>query len=321
MVACSGGADSTALACALAAATDRLVIAHVVHDLRPRRAALRDRDAVRDLADRLGVPCVEAEITPRAKGGNAEGAARGMRYDALGRLAREHGCGFIATAHHADDQLESMLMALIRGAGPRGLQGVAVSRRLPGGLTLIRPALGVTRAQTRSLCVRLGHAWREDRSNADTRRLRAALRRDVLPVLERLRPGAALRAARTAALLRDASRLMDSAGARLLRRAGLPFALKSPSRKHPHRPDAEAGDEVFTLSRDVLRAAPGAVLGTALRLAFSRLTGGVGLDRLGARRLDPVVDAVGSDSTPPRRFEWPLGVRVVVGAAEVTIAR
>ena len=128
LVACSGGADSVALLLMLRAATDDLVAGHVVHDLRPRDEALADRDAVRGLADACGVPFVSEEV--RVPAGNAEGMARTARYEALARMAQEHGCASVASAHHAGDQLEGVVMALVRGAGVRGLGGAQEIREI-----------------------------------------------------------------------------------------------------------------------------------------------------------------------------------------------
>jgi tRNA(Ile)-lysidine synthase len=132
LIACSGGADSSGLAIALASAVSKprmqFVVAHVVHDMRAEDEALADRDATKGLAARLGLEFVESRVRLRGLSGNAEAVARRLRYAALKQLAEDHGCGFIATAHQADDQLETMLMKLIRGAGPRGLAGVAPSR-------------------------------------------------------------------------------------------------------------------------------------------------------------------------------------------------
>jgi tRNA(Ile)-lysidine synthetase-like protein len=200
LIACSGGADSSALVLALAAAAgvkagERLVVGHVVHDLRPRARAMADRDAARALAAGLGISFVEARVRVKRAGGNAEDAARRARYRALARLARGAGCRFVATAHHGDDQLETLVMRLVRGSGVRGMRGVHASRKLGNEVTLVRPMLGVTRADARELCGLAGWAWREDETNADCTRLRSAVRHEVLPAIERLRPRAGVRAA------------------------------------------------------------------------------------------------------------------------------
>ena len=215
LVGCSGGADSVALLLALAAATDRLVVGHVVHDLRPREEALADREFVRDLAERLGLEFAEAEVGVKAKrkergakGGsgtrNVEALARRARYAALMEMAGERGIRFVAVAHHADDQLETVVMSLLRGSGPAGLSGMPERRVLgwPDELRvwLVRPMLGavirggITREVCRRMCERAGIAWREDATNADTSRLRSAVRHRVVPVLKEIRPSAAERA-------------------------------------------------------------------------------------------------------------------------------
>jgi tRNA(Ile)-lysidine synthase TilS/MesJ len=121
LIACSGGADSSGLVLGLAAAVsepaDLFVVAHIVHDMRTPREALADRDSARDLAATLGLPFAEDHI--RVKGGNAEANRPPPPLPGLAALAKTHGCPYIATAHHADDQLETILMGLLRGSGPR----------------------------------------------------------------------------------------------------------------------------------------------------------------------------------------------------------
>jgi tRNA(Ile)-lysidine synthase len=118
----------------------------------------------------------------------------------MASVAAKIGARHVLVAHHADDQLETMLMAMCRGAGPRGMAGMRPSRAL-GELALIRPLLYVRKSDCLEMCRRAGIQWREDASNTDVSRRRARLRRDVMPVLEELWPGAARRAARNARLL------------------------------------------------------------------------------------------------------------------------
>ena len=208
MVACSGGADSVALLHALHLLAPRrrwrlrLTVAHVQHHLRGE-AAEADADFVAARAAELGLGFARADIRPGDAAGNLEANARDQRYAALTRLATEAGAGAVATAHHADDQLETMLMALIRGAGPAGMRGIAASRPLNEDITLVRPMLGATRAQARELLAVLKQDWRDDASNTDAHRTRARLRRDVLPVLRELNAGAALNALRLSERLRE----------------------------------------------------------------------------------------------------------------------
>ena len=112
---------------ALRSATDDLVVAHIVHDMRPPCESATDRDAVDELCHALGVPMFVEHVS--AGPGNVEGSLRDGRYEALCEIAVNNDAPFVASGHHADDQLESMLMAVIRGAGPRGLSGAAPSLR------------------------------------------------------------------------------------------------------------------------------------------------------------------------------------------------
>ncbi|MCC6970448.1 MAG: tRNA lysidine(34) synthetase TilS [Phycisphaerales bacterium] len=203
LIACSAGADSSALALCLAAAGSNLVVAHILHDLRPALEATADLEAARSLASRLSLQFASASVSCKSKGGNLEAVARRERYAALVALAREHACPFIATAHHADDQLETLLMRLIRGSGPRGLSGIAPKRRLAPGITLIRPMLDITRIDAEAICRDAGVSWTTDATNTDRTRLRAALRHDVVPALRSIAPSIATTAGRVAAVQRE----------------------------------------------------------------------------------------------------------------------
>ncbi|VAX42586.1 tRNA(Ile)-lysidine synthetase, partial [hydrothermal vent metagenome] len=151
LVACSGGADSVALVLMLAAGGgvgSEIVVGHVLHDLRSADETAADRDLVAGLAARLGLRFVEAPVTVRDQPGNAEGNAREARYHQLERLAWETGCPFVATAHHANDQVETMLMAMLRGAGVGGMAGMEPRRGLgERGIALVRPMLEIGGAE------------------------------------------------------------------------------------------------------------------------------------------------------------------------------
>lgn len=206
LVACSAGVDSSALAFALASATSEIVLGHVVHDLRGRVAREGDRDAARDLAARLGVEFAHADVTIERRG-NLEAGARRARYTALAGMAEASGCEFVATGHQADDQLETVLMQLLRGR--RSLAGAAPTRRLTRGVRLIRPMLVVTRAEAEAICRSARWAWREDATNEDESRLRAALRGRVLPILRELSPTVAGRAVRIARVQREMDEALE----------------------------------------------------------------------------------------------------------------
>lgn len=296
LVACSGGADSSALLLALGTRPENVVAAHVVHDLRPRREALRDAARVRGLARALGVAYARGEVRVRGLAGNAEANARAARYAALVRLARAHGCRYVCTAHHADDLAETVLMRLLRGSGPRGLAGMRGTRPLVPGVTLVRPMLGVTRAQAEALCTLAGWAWSEDATNKDITRLRAAVRARVLPVLAEIAPGYQSRVARSAGLLDACARLLRARARRLL----------------------PAKDGACELQRARLRRVPEIVAGEAVRLAHARAGGGAGADRMSQRVLAQVVRAA-RDGVGGTRVFSVGGVRIEVTRERVTL--
>lgn len=303
LIACSGGGDSSALVIALAAAAgrdapDRLAVAHVVHDLRPAEHALADRDHARRLAMSLGIPFVEASVRVLRSGKNLEGTARVLRYQALAGLARRLGLPYVATAHNSHDQIESVLMALLRGAGPRGLGGIAASRRLAEGVRLIRPMLGVSPAEARGLCALAGWRPAHDVTNDDPTRLRNAVRRELVPRIIQIRPAAPRRFASAAERCREAAKAVSCSAAAIVRRAG--------------------GGRPVTIARASLRRAPAAVVAETLRKAAVAVADRSVLDRLPARSLAAAVRLIQSSSTDPKRLQW-SGVVVSIDAHTVTI--
>jgi tRNA(Ile)-lysidine synthase len=205
----SGGIDSVVLFDALAAlapvAGFRLEAIHVHHGLSPDA----DRWAAfcAELAARQAVPLrVERVRVDRASGLGIEGAARRARYEAFGRS----GADVVALAHHRDDQAETLLLQLVRGAGVAGL--AAMPAWQPGAPALLRPLLGVGRGDIEAEARLRGLAWVEDASNDDTRHARNALRHRVLPVLRELNPAAAANLARSAAHLAEAHDVLRDLG-------------------------------------------------------------------------------------------------------------
>jgi tRNA(Ile)-lysidine synthase len=213
----SGGPDSVALLLGCLALHRRkkrdsaplaIIVAHVNHHL--RESADADERWVVELCHCLSVPVHVEHVRPSALKGNVCANARRLRYQALVEVAKRVGAEHVAVAHHAEDQLETMLMALCRGAGPRGLTGMRPTRRIEG-ITLVRPLLHVRKRDCEDLCSKAGIVWRDDPSNVDVTRRRARLRRDVTPVLEELWPGAARRAAACARMLALASDALERA--------------------------------------------------------------------------------------------------------------
>ncbi len=189
VVAVSGGADSVALLRAMAAlktgGEGRLWAAHLNHRL--RSDAETDERFVVELCGRLGVPCEVGRLDAGRLAGRAgegiEAAARKARYRFLEAAAGRLGARFVATAHTADDQAETILHRIVRGTGIRGLAGMARARRL-GHATLVRPVLGVRRAELQAYLDAIGQPYCHDPSNLDRRFTRNRIRLGLLPQLQ-----------------------------------------------------------------------------------------------------------------------------------------
>jgi tRNA(Ile)-lysidine synthase len=185
LVACSGGADSVALAAAVASGF-RASIGHIDHGL--RAASAHDAEAVRALAQALGLPFFFEKLQGLdVSAAGLEGAAREARYPALARLAVQAGATLVATAHTRRDQAETLLLRLIRGAGPGALSGVRRRRPLAKGVELLRPLLDVPRTATEELCRSRNLRFIDDPHNTDPARARAKLRA-LWPLLLELNP-------------------------------------------------------------------------------------------------------------------------------------
>lgn len=191
LVAVSGGPDSMALLHLLAALAPplrvRLRAAHLHHGLRGRSADL-DLALVRSRCRLLDVPCSSARIDVRAlarrRGLSIEAAAREARYAFLGRCAKRAGAGAVALGHTADDQAETFLMRLLRGAGGRGLGGIRPVRA-EGALRVVRPILCLRRPEVLAYTEARGIPHREDASNRDRAFTRNRVRHGLIPYLEK----------------------------------------------------------------------------------------------------------------------------------------
>jgi tRNA(Ile)-lysidine synthase len=198
LVGVSGGADSVALLDVLVAGGWRPHVCHLNHQL---RGADSDADAefVRQLAARYGLP---STIESRKVAAD-EDAARRARHEFFTSVAARTSINKLALAHTADDQVETFLLRLLRGAGVPGLVGIWPERRI-GELRVIRPLLGVRRTEVLEYLRERKLTWREDASNADTRFTRNRVRHELLPLLEReFNPGIRDVLSRTAEILRD----------------------------------------------------------------------------------------------------------------------
>ena len=209
LCACSGGADSTALLHLLCHTEGiDVVCAHFNHRLRGAEAE-RDAQFVRDLCEALGVELVSesADVAAFAAAEHmgTEEAARTLRYAFLERTAEERGCDRIATAHHAEDNAETILWNLTRGCGARGLAGIPPMRG-----KFIRPLLDATRPEILEYLRRNGLTYVDDSSNALDDNPRNRIRHHVLPLLTAENPAALAHFSAAAEALRADEEYLDA---------------------------------------------------------------------------------------------------------------
>ncbi|MBU6491282.1 MAG: tRNA lysidine(34) synthetase TilS [Burkholderiales bacterium] len=226
-IALSGGRDSVVLLDATARLAGEigveLIALHIHHGLSRQADNWQRFCAERAAALQVPFDARRVRLAERA-GQGIEAAARQARYAALRELCRQHGATCLMTAHHADDQAETILLQLLRGTGLPGVAGMPEIDR-PGrlaGVTLLRPLLHVPRAAIDAYAAQWGLDWVEDDSNQDSRFLRNALRHDVMPALARHAPAYRQTLARFARHAHQAQALLDELAAQDLQAAGWP---------------------------------------------------------------------------------------------------
>ena len=314
LVAVSGGSDSVALLMLLRALADTGAlgiagVAHLNHGL--RSAAGEDEEFCRTLADAAGLPFRSERVDVRGlaaqRGVSIEDAGRQARYAFFERVAHELDADAIATGHTRDDQAETFLLRLIRGAGPRGLGGIHPSVSLPtsapqarhAGLPtvapqarrwVIRPLLGIGRDELREYLASMGQPFREDESNRDVSIPRNRVRHELIPLLrERFSPAIVDVLAREATIARQDEERLHAEAIDLARS----IVLTS-------RTGASVEVDV-----EALRSLPDALAVRVARLALERLAPDrfVGFDQID-RLLDMVeMGASGSLSLPGQHAE------------------
>jgi tRNA(Ile)-lysidine synthase len=298
-VAYSGGRDSTVLldtAATLAPAMGFALLAiHVHHGLSPRADAWADACAAR-CAD-YGVPlAVERVDVVRAPGLSLEATARAARYGALATAAAD--ADAILLAHHADDQAETVLLQLLRGAGPRGLAAMPAARAANRGPALVRPFLGLPGATIAAVALARDLAWIDDDSNADTRLRRNLLRHEIVPRLAAAFPGYPLTLARAASLQAEAAQLADELAAIDARDAV-----------------ADGGADGPTLARDVLARLTPPRARNLLRWFLDRH----GLPAPSAARLDAMLAQVAGAKADARVRLGHAGIEIGVHRGRIVV--
>src|SRR5215469_6084429 len=239
-VAVSGGADSVALLLALSDANRAkeplgvvLSAVHVHHGLRGAEADA-DEAFVRELCERLNVPLrverVDVAARQDAQHEGLEEAARELRYGVFRKLMEAGKADVVATAHTLDDQAETVVMKLLRGAWTEGIGGIAPAleksekreQRLPAPGRIVRPMLSVRRAEVEAYLRERGQAWREDATNRDVSLTRNRVRHELMPILRSFNPGIDVVLARLAEIARDEEAFWQAEVARLLPQILLP---------------------------------------------------------------------------------------------------
>ena len=291
LCAVSGGLDSMCLLYMLDAwcreREGQVVAAHFNHRLRGA-AADRDENFVRDTCRQWDIPLTvgrgEARDHARREGLSVEEAARVLRYAFLEQAAEAADCAAVYTAHHADDNAETVLLNLIRGTGIKGLAGMERRRGM-----ICRPLLDVTRAELEDYAARWGVPHIEDETNADPGAAsRNYLRLHVMPLLKELNPKAAEHIGRTAGQLREVDRFLE----------------RDAVERTAH---VEVWEGRVSLPADVLLKAPEAVRPRMLLRLFDLL--GVGRKDVGAVHLSAVLEMVlRTEQGKESRLSLPHGV-------------
>lgn len=213
LLAFSGGMDSHVLLHALASLRDRIVCTiqavHVNHGLSAHASEWADH--CRCVCSNLGIPLRVIAVNARpAAGQSPEAAARDARYQALAETMLAGDC--LLTAHHQDDQAETLLLQLLRGCGPRGLAAMPPSAPFAAAV-LARPLLGFTRSELLAYAQQQQLVWIDDPSNSDTSFRRNYLRHEVMPVLAAQWPACSKTLSRSAMLCHDAVSIIDEVAA------------------------------------------------------------------------------------------------------------
>jgi tRNA(Ile)-lysidine synthase len=313
-VAVSGGADSVALLVAMAdARSETGIVLSAIHVHHGLRGAEADGDAqfVADLTKQLDVPLrtehgdVAALAAERGRG--IEEAARALRYRCFDELLASHHVHAVATAHTLDDQAETVLMKLLRGAWTEGLSGIAPVVTGEGG-RIVRPLLAVSRAEVVTYLEVRGHSWREDSTNQELTFTRNRVRNTLLPQMKEFQPRIAEQLAKLATIARDEEAWWSRELARVLPGMLLPGkAVRGGGRAASTRP-GEAG---IAMELERLRAMHPALQRRVLRTAAEQLGAGLNFDQTEA-----LVALASSEQRAGKRGKIELGAGIT---AERTI--
>ena len=331
-IAASGGADSTALLLLVHAANalprDALGVGlsavHINHTLRAEESDA-DQAFVEDLCGKLGIPLlverVETAAYASAHNETLEEAARNLRYGTFRKLIAQGQANVILTAHTLEDQSETVLMKLLRGAWLEGLSGISPVLEVPGG-KILRPLLRTPRADIRTYLQARDQPWREDSSNSDEAFTRNRLRASVLPILRQENPSLDHTLSNLAELAREEESRWSAEVARVLPQLVLPGKpVRGGGRSNPTAP----GSQVIAIELERLKSLDPALRRRVIRAAARQLGARLSFDETSRLLtlagfpptgvLDPTVP-----SKPGSRLQLSKGLLAERSARELRLA-
>jgi tRNA(Ile)-lysidine synthase len=317
VVGVSGGADSVGLLRALVEAAPEiglvLSVAHLHHGIRGAEAD-DDERFVMDLAEQLGLPLhrhrVDAPASAKTERKTIEEAARYLRYAWFRDLLAHRRADAVATAHTLDDQAETVLHRLLRGAWTEGLGGIHPVVTCAAG-TILRPFLKTRRADVVAWLREIGQPWREDASNRDPAFTRSRIRHELLPQLAAFNPRIAEQLARLATIARDEESWWDAELTRLLPQLLLPG---KPVRGGGRAVSTQPGEASVGLELARLRGLAPALRRRVLRAAALQLGGALNFDQ--TERLMAMCEPDGA-----RRQQLTADLRAERSARELRLVR
>lgn len=311
VVGVSGGPDSLTLLHVLTRLVpiENVVVAHLDHGLRPGSASEAANVGAMARGVRYYSERVDVTQLSKDRRHTVEEAGRMARYDFLARVARQEGARHIAVGHHADDQVETVLMHLLRGSGPAGLRGMETAGAVPGqpDLTLLRPLLQVSRPDIEQYCAEHGLNPILDESNSDVAFFRNRLRNELLPALEAYNPQVRQRIREMAVVIGGEddllARLTDETWQQVL---------------------IDKGQEIVHLRREEWAVQPLALRRRLLRRAIAEVSPGVpdsGFRALEAARLSAEKGVTGTQVSLPGGLVLRVSYdRLVIAAAAADLA-
>ena len=288
----SGGADSTAMLYMLSvygrSTGAKIYAAHINHGIRGAEAD-RDEQFCRSLCDTLGIELfvLKADVPKIAKdtGESIETAARNVRYEFFENVMRENDISLLATAHNANDNLETMLFNMARGTSLSGMCGIPETRPCEGG-TVIRPILRMQKSDILSFCNENGLEFVTDSTNADTDYTRNKIRAEIIPALLEINSGAVKNAARLSKTLTADSLCLESMKNMFL----------------------EGLSDGCSVETEKLNGSPDAIVNRALLSLYSDISGGESLEAVHVTALR----RLSAEEVPHSSVTLPKGIEAVI---------